>query len=367
MKLKNFLSILFGFLLSFALISAFSASSIPFFHDDLIFDAIDYEVPFTYNSIDPVSLPSGYSIYAMYANVESSSYNPVVLGNANVYIRSLGGTNYQSPARYGGFVVSIPPNNVPGYLYTSGIFPVSLSNYSGSSAGWQTTTAYLSISNPTFYFFSTSLLNTGINDGIINQYPSIGSVYVPAHDDYIYLYLFTMFTSPFRIDSAGVYVSQSPSIYFVPESSVSTGQSLDAILGAIKEQTSVIENDPMSSFEDRYLETQQDQLNQIEDMMTSSNSSLPNDGNITGFASDVQSGLGLSGSSFNPSDFQSATEAFGNSSAVSAGGPWEFFSQSVADSLSGGTSSVSLNDDDYIYQWLDESQRRYSIWNSYSP
>lgn len=123
----------------------------------------------------------------------------------------------------------------------------------------------------------------------------------------------------------------------------------------------------MEKFESGYLDKMDNQLSQVEDMMSSANPALPNGGDIAGFTSDVQNGLGVNGSSFDASAFSAATSAFSGASATEAGGPWEFFTQSVADSLSGDAMSVGLADDDYIYAWLDEMQRRYGIWVLSSP
>lgn len=123
----------------------------------------------------------------------------------------------------------------------------------------------------------------------------------------------------------------------------------------------------IQKFEDAYLETQSQQLEQIESMLSPENTALPNGGDIASFVTDVQDGLGVSGSAFSSSQFNDALSAFSSSEATSAGGPWEFFTQAVADSLSGDSMTVGLNDDDYIYQWLEMMQGRYSSWSSSSP
>lgn len=123
----------------------------------------------------------------------------------------------------------------------------------------------------------------------------------------------------------------------------------------------------MEQFEEDYLENFGDQISKTEDFMSPTNSALPNDGDIAGFVQDIQDGLGLSGSSFNSTEFKDAMSGFTGSAATGPGGPWEFFTQAVADSLAGDTSSVGLADDDYIYAWLEEAQRRYGSWNSSSP
>lgn len=141
-----------------------------------------------------------------------------------------------------------------------------------------------------------------------------------------------------------------------------------AILQAVQDLNSTVGTpSAMEQFENNYLDKMEDQLSRVDDMLGPENTALPNGGDFAGFVSDIQDGLGVSGSSFSASEFAAATSAFGGSEATAPGGPWEFFSQAVADSLSGDTQSVGLNDDDYIYQWLDMIQGRYGLWSSSSP
>lgn len=123
----------------------------------------------------------------------------------------------------------------------------------------------------------------------------------------------------------------------------------------------------LEQLQDRYMEKMEDQLSQVEDMMDPSNTALPNNGDIAGFVSDIQDGLGVNGGSFNPSEFSDALSAFGDASSTGAGGPWEFFTEAVRDSLAGDTSPAGLADDDYIYAWLEQLQGRYDLWGSSSP
>lgn len=143
---------------------------------------------------------------------------------------------------------------------------------------------------------------------------------------------------------------------------------LESILSAIQSFSDAASvPSAMEQFEQRYLEKMEGQLSQVEDMMSPDNPALPNGGDIAGFASDIQNGLGVSGSAFNASEFSDALSAFSGAEATAAGGPWEFFTQAVADSLSGDAQTAGLNDDDYIYAWLEMMQGRYSSWSSSSP
>lgn len=123
---------------------------------------------------------------------------------------------------------------------------------------------------------------------------------------------------------------------------------------------------PMEQFESDYLDNFEGQISQTESALSSSNPALPNGGDIGGFVSDVSDGLGLSGSSFNASDFNSATSGFSGSSSTGLGGPWEFFTQGVADDLAGDGPS-SIDDFDPIIAWMEQAERRRQQWGSYNP
>lgn len=146
-----------------------------------------------------------------------------------------------------------------------------------------------------------------------------------------------------------------------------TSKEILSVLQSIASNGSSSQPSAMQQFEDKYLEKMEPQLSQIEDMMSPANTALPNGGDFAGFVSDVQDGLGVNGSSFNASEFADATSKFGSKDATGPGGPWEFFSQSVVDSLAGDAQVAGLSDDDYIYAWLEETQRRYGMWNSSNP
>lgn len=151
------------------------------------------------------------------------------------------------------------------------------------------------------------------------------------------------------------------------DEAVASNSTLLELNNQLKSISTSIGPSPMDKFESDYIDKFEDELSYIDDVLSPSSSLMPGDGSVTDFASDLTSGMGLSGSSFDGSKFSDALDAFSGSGAVAAGGPWEFFSQDVVDSLSGDTSAVGLSDDDYIYAWLEQSQRRYGIWSSSSP
>lgn len=126
------------------------------------------------------------------------------------------------------------------------------------------------------------------------------------------------------------------------------------------------QNKASRKFEDGYFENLGKQIDKAEDALTPANSALPNGGDVGGFTSDLSDGLGLSGSSFNASDFNEATGGFTGADSTGAGGPWEFFTQAVADDLSGDSPMGIDLDDDFIMVWFVQSEGRYGLWSNQS-
>lgn len=295
----------------------------------------------------------------------------------------------------GGVYISIPSNTSAGRLYVYGLLPgfsdsaySSWTNYAASSTGSQ-------ILSPNFIVSSSTLnlLNYNYLEETTPAWP--GYVDLPAHTNTLYLYIYAHVPETVSHSrSVGAFYGSNAFITFVPTpdydsrlstiaSNISTTNSrlsttnstLTSVLDHVTSidnqlasiSSSLAEPSPMEQFENDYLDKMGDQLSQVEEMMGPDNPALPNGGDIAGFASDLQNGLGVSGSSFNSQEFSAAVGAFSGTEATAAGGPWEFFTQAVADSLSGETQMSSLSDDDYIYVWLEMMEGRYSSWASSSP
>lgn len=109
------------------------------------------------------------------------------------------------------------------------------------------------------------------------------------------------------------------------------------------------------------------QMEQVESGLSSSNPALPNGGDIGGFVSEISDGLGIQGSSFSGTEFNSATSGFTGSDSTGIGGPWEFFTQGVADDLSGDSPAGIDADYDPILAWVEDSERWLKSWGSYNP
>lgn len=311
--------------------------------------------------------PSGYKWYysSFPGSRGSSAYTFLMVGSA--YSLASGS---QVTVSWG--------SDLAGYYTAYGVDTLT-----NGTSGWRSNNPYGGTSVNTFYVYdqnrtvitSFSKSQTSVSFILDHDVSFLGigfsnTVSLPSTSSYGLSY-FTICISNFNI-----------SVYVPPDPIDQINQSVDAIRGSVADiavsNRGIYESinnlagvigtpSAMEQFEQKYLESMAGQLDKVESMLSSDNPALPNNGDVAGFVSDIQDCLGLSGSSFNASEFAEATSAFGGSSATAAGGPWEFFTQAVADSLAGDTSSVGLADDDYIYAWLDQMQGRYSSWHSSSP
>lgn len=377
--------VLFVLLLLFVLLFVPASASAP----DIIIPIRDESSPYVFDyPVLPIVSLNSYSLAAFFANPYLVSYNSNFSSST---LCVYGGAGHG----VGGFFVEIPPSLSSGNLYVYGVFPC-LTTYASLSYGWNlnlsiSLAGYRALSP--FYMLSSTNLNIQnqvLSSSFDQRMPFDGSVYIPAHpDNYLYLYVYNPFVYDDSTTGEGAVWLPSAFITFVPDSvpvnyspqlnslvsnSSSSLLSLNNVLSRVTSidnqlasYSPLLGSSEMEKFEDSYIENMQEQLDGVESMLSPENSALPNGGDFVGFASDIQDGLGVSGSSFNASEFADATSAFSGNDAIAAGGPWEFFSQSVADSLSGDTQTVGLSDDDYIYAWLEESQRRYGLWSSSSP
>lgn len=270
-----------------------------------------------------------------------------------------------------GLIVTIPPNSLSGYYTFVGFYPGFTWYTSGSNTWVYGTGVNSDFGLPQFCVIADTPDYTALNftDAFTTQ-----TVYVPAHSVTLYAIIgqnLSNYAPPATIASsykvaAGGRVSPNAFVAFTPEESLADqtaviSQGFTDVINAISASGGSLS--PLEEFEAAYLEKFDDQISGTEDFISPSNPVLPNNGDVAGFVNDISDGLGLSGSSFSASDFSDATSSFSGSAATGSGGPWEFFSQEVADSLAGGTSAAGLNDDDYIYAWMDEAMRRYSKWH----
>lgn len=334
------------------------------------------------DGVQPIVSVSGYTVVAFSISLNSHAFNSsdaLTAGSSMVYRGSDGGAT-------GGLRITIPANSSAGRLYVCGLLP---GYQNTTNTAWHSASAStLMTMAPSYYLTTASTIQIQST-----QTPAswVGYIDLPAHSTALYLYLVA---TP-RVDGGslggqaiafgGIY-SSNAFITFVPDnldnrlstiSSTLTTQntilnnmltsvtSIDSQLANIA--TSVATPSEMEKFEGEYLDKMDGQLSQIEDMMSPQNTALPNGGDIAGFVNDLQGSLGASGSSFNAQQFSDAVGAFSGSAATGSGGPWEFFTQAIADSLSGATQGIGAGDDDYIYAWLEQSKGRYDKWISSSP
>lgn len=383
-------------LLLVVLVLPSSASSSP--DDSLI---LSYPVDIDY-SVLPLTLPTSY--YVFYGTtINTTSYVP--LSSLNVMSQAISYSSQSFEYRTfisatgGSYVSTFMGVGIPGQFKAGSSVTLNWSNF--RSFVYST-----KVSSPSsgFSYSSNTVQNSQIYPSyyVYDQYFNIlagpfsgtGQTTLTLSSNvstliFGYYYTCAGGTGSSAYVSATTYLTNAPStltysVYIPPtiEDLVSTSNSLVSsgnatrshidsdmhqVITILQDMSTSAANDPMSQFEGKYLEQMGDQLTGVEGMMSSSNPALPNGGDFVGFADDMQKGFGVNGSSFNPSDFSSAAGSFSGSSSTAEGGPWEFFSQSVADSLAGGASSIGLDDDDYIYAWLEQSERRYGLWASFNP
>lgn len=320
--------------------------------------------------IMPLATISGYEVAAFAGTNISFTLSS---GSSSTYTFA---TDNTYAFRSFGLRLTIPANSLSGTLSVFGLFPCTANK--GSSVGWQTNSAssqslriagYYLTSNPNpvyFYTDSSSNANSATSWNPISVLSSFnGTVHIPAHSGVIYLYIVGgAYTS---LACGGVYTSGS-SISFVPDKDYSS--TLSQILSAVQSLASSIGSPgPVDQLVGGFQDKFGGQIEKVENALSPSNSALPNGGDIGGFVDDLSDGLGLSGSSFNSSDFSSATSGFTGSDSTAPGGPWEFFTQAVADDLSGDSNGLSLFDVeelDPILQWFEQAERRSSSWSNRS-
>lgn len=336
--------------------------------------------------IAPLSLVNSFTVYAfaVTSNTTVSTSN-ITVGQTTYYNHAI--------TQFCGFRVTIPPSTVDGYITTFGINPAFV-NYTSGTPAW-VSAAYDSVTSyypPVVNYHLSSLPSyypkmdpTNVR-GEGNLYP--GYVFIPAHNDTLYLFVYSSVINYNTSMSGGVVFYSGAAVQFVPETAHNYFSTLTGINSNISDlgykltginnsiagsntrlssiaslletiSASVSKTSPMEQFESDYLEKFGDQISKAEEALSSSNPALPNGGDIGGFVSDISEGLGLNGSAFSASDFSNALGGYSGSGSVSSGGPWEFFSQAVADSLSGDVASASDGDDDYIYQWYEQIKERF--------
>lgn len=339
-------------------------------YDDYLYDTVDGY------GVMPLANVSGYAVSAFTA-VEDNA--PLYFDNISPGYAYLGQAGQTVT---GGFVVTIPANSVPGDLYCFGLYPLISNERSGTSFTSTNSLSGINITGAT-YLLTTSRNGplagfTELYSGAgffgtrfgFSDYVAGGAIHIPAHSQTLYLYVFGLYYGNTN-QRMGVYYAAGGSISFVPDSSASTGSALDQILAQLRSlnttstaQLQDQQNAPARKAEDSFIGKFGSQIDKVEDALSPSNPALPNGGDVGGFMSDVSEGLGLSGSSFSASDLNDAASGFSGADAVGVGGPWEFFTQGVADSLSGDAPMGIDADYDPILAWFEASERRYGTWSN---
>lgn len=397
-RLSGFLLPVFVLLLSVSLISLSFASAPdslldfePLIPDDIFSD------PANSSPVVPLAV-SGYNVYAFTSTVNTSLAASTTVDSTNLSAGTCRVKSLANGTSVYGYRITIPASSVSGHLFVYGIFPAY---YYGSAYSSFTTASGYPMFSLSYILSPSPVYPVGSYTGL-PTYSSTASfdgvLYIPAHTASLYLYVYasanasssasvgaTALSSSFVTFVADVTytsvlntISSNTSTIASHASSISSNTAtantianntlskITSIDNQIAALSSSLGPSAMDKFEDNYITKAESQLNDVEDAIFGTGSGplsslAPNDG-YTGFASDVSEGFGFSGDSFNPSEFSSALNQFSGSSAVGPGGPWEFFSQSVSDELSGGSGvsafSASAPPDQYIYDWLSRMEER---------
>lgn len=348
--MRKSLSRFLAFALSLAVVVMASVGVLAY--DDHLVSTVD-----GYGGV-PISVVDGFQVdgYVYRSGVEYVSSHP---GPGNWY-----GWGYSASwSGFSGIRITVPASSYDSLLTVSGVASFVWSK-SSSVVGWSSSTPSSFSHRATYFLWSPSnpffSLSTVSPD--FEPFYQGTSIFVPASTAPTFVYIGFSFDTVSNSVYVGSYLSPGFSCTrsFLPSQSTlsqifTTLQSIGSSLGELS---------PMEQFENNYLENFGDQISQAEHAISPSNPALPNGGDIGGFIGDVTSGLGLSGSSFSASDLNEAASGFSGSNATAPGGPWEFFTQGVSDSLS-GDAPMSIDDDyDPILSWLEESERRFGAWSN---
>lgn len=120
----------------------------------------------------------------------------------------------------GGYRVTIPASAVSGYLVIAGYYPI-ISTNSGTNGNWFTpTNSYLVMYSYSILSSDPSgLFPTYADDGrsTFSGTPFDGIIYIPAHDDPLYLFVGSG-SNATGTTNYGAMTTSNASIYFVPDS-----------------------------------------------------------------------------------------------------------------------------------------------------
>lgn len=203
------------------------------------------------------AIVSGYNVYAFSGGANDSSffYTPISSGQTLVYNT----TNYNN----GGIIIEIPANQQSGYLTVAGMFPITCATKNGSGWGAHASGSVGQIWAPS-YVISSNLSYAGLttNDNAPSG-PFPGMIFVPAHTQTLYLYLFAANSSA---TYRGGIVLPNAFIQFLPDTDQSS-----TVLQQILTQITNIKNEITSStvdnqYSQEIVDQMDDLLEQIEDL-----------------------------------------------------------------------------------------------------
>lgn len=278
-----------------------------------------------------------------------------------------------------GFYILLPASSSSSLLTVSGVFPVSSSS-SLTSTGWVTSSSNFIF--PATYFFSGStsvssspMLSNGTNALRTNWDNDSVSLYVPSHSSPLYLY-FMSTPSGTGISALGYGASYSSGASIILEQSpwISLQTSVNSLLISVNEiKNSIVgggQQSPMDQFESDYLNNFSNQLDKTEQYLGSGSPVIPDNfvsgsGGQPSMVDSITDNMGFSNSSFDSQKFGDAIGSLSGSSSIGDSGPWQFFTEEVANDMSTGGTSYALRPPDPMEEfedWISRSEGWLSSW-----
>lgn len=293
---------------------------------------------------------------------------------------------YYPPAsnndQYYGFRIDIPPSSVPVILSVIDIYPSI--HFAAGVNGFQAVSADR---REPFYVFLSGVYNPGKMDftsGVARRdyFSELVSnecnVFVPAHSSTLYLFGVCYHSGGYRYPM-GAYSGPKSSITATPASNSQILEyqlnQLKDISGKLDKLASSAGQSAMDKFAGNYLDKfgggassggSGGQIGKTEGFMDGSQGNLPNGGDVGGFASDIQNSMGIKGDKFNSQEYSQAVGGLSGSSASGDGGPWQFFTDEVAnDMATGGGARYGRRKSDpmeELQDWIANSEGWLSAW-----
>lgn len=194
---------------------------------------------------------------------------------------------------------------------------------------------------------------------------------IPSHSQPMRFYLcssvaanYPFFAGVYRSSSASISLDSSPWITL----QISINQLLEAVKGI---GSSVSQPSPMDKFESDYLTNFSGQIDKTEQYIGSDSPVLPDNFLTSGsdgspsMVDSITDNMGFSNSSFDSQKFGDAVGSLSGSSSTGDSGPWQFFTDEVANDMATGGMSYALRPPDpmeELEEWINQSDGWLGSW-----